>query len=94
MIFLAAFISFGSVWFLLTHLPTYWMRRIVGYKGWVDVLLHGTVIFMFFGTSTLGLIQAELAAIMFSISLRAYRQLFGFEKLKRGRWIRFAGRLT
>lgn len=94
-IILAACVSFAGIWFLLTHLPSRWMRRLVGYKGWVDLALHGSVIMLFFGTSTLGLLQAELAAIMFSVSLRIYRKLFGYEKLQRRGakfvWMRYAG---
>lgn len=94
-ILIGALVSFASVWFLLTHLPSRWMRRLVGYKGWIDLVLHGTVILLFFGTSTLGLLQAELAAILFSISLRVYRKLNGYEKLHRRGiklvWIRYAG---
>ncbi|MBS0212207.1 MAG: hypothetical protein JSR26_03375 [Proteobacteria bacterium] len=91
MVVLAAFISFCSIWFLLTHVSAKWMRRLVGHKGLVDLVLHGTVIFLFLGTSTLGLLQAELAAIMFSISLRVYRYLFGFERLTAHGWERYHG---
>ena len=45
--------------------------------------IHTTVIVLFLGTSTLGLMQAELSAIMFSLSLRVYRYLFGYSRLER-----------
>lgn len=90
-ILIAACVSFFGIWLLLTHLPGRWMRRLVGYKGVVDLLLHGSVIWMFLGTSTLGLLQAELCAIMFSISLRVYRKLWGYEKLTRHGWVRYSG---
>lgn len=93
-IIIAACVSFGGIWFLLTHLPHVWMRRLVGYKGWIDLLLHGSIIWLFLGTSTLGLLQAELCAIMFSISLRVYRWAWGYEKLTRHGWQRHAGRFT
>ena len=70
------------------------MRKLVGHKGVVDVCLHSTIIFLFFGTSTDGLLQAEAAGIMFSIYLRLYSYFAGYEKLESGRWVRHAGRLT
>jgi hypothetical protein len=93
-ILIAALISFFSVSLLLSHLSQTAVRRIVGYCGWVDLLLHGTVIYMFMGTSTLGLIQAEASAIMFSLSLRLYRWMRGYERLTWNGWKRYAGRLA
>lgn len=93
-ILIAALISFFSVALLLSHLSPSMVRRIVGYCGWVDLLLHGTVIYLFMGTSTLGLIQAEASAIMFSLALRSYRYFKGYERLTWDGWKRYAGRLT
>lgn len=90
----AAVISFAGMLLIIHHLSPQWMRRLVGYKGIVDVLLHGSILYMFFGTSTLGLLQAELCGIMFSIYLRCYRRAFGFEKFTRRGWIRYTGVLT
>lgn len=70
--FLAAFISFCSFMFIMSHISRKWFARLVGYKGWVDLLLHGSILWMFLGTSTLGLLQAEAAGIMFSLYLRGY----------------------
>jgi len=93
-ILIAALISFFSVTLLLSHLSQRAVRRIVGYCGWVDLMLHGTVIYLFMGTSTLGLIQAEASAIMFSLALRSYRYFKGYERLTSSGWKRYAGRLT
>jgi hypothetical protein len=95
-IIFAALISFCGMMLIIHHLSAHWMRRLVGYKGWIDLMLHGTIIYLFFGTSTLGLLQAEAAGIMFSIYLRVYRKLFGYElwNIKRFRWERWRGALT
>lgn len=90
----AAFVSFFSFYLVLSHLPAHWMRRIVGQKGKVDVILHVTVIWMFLGTSTAGLLQAEAAAICFSLYLRGYHYLKGYEVIERGRWVRYPGAMT
>lgn len=93
--FVAAFITFCSFMLLISHMAPQTLRRLVGYKGKVDLVLHTTVIFMFIGTSTDGLLQAEAAAIMFSLFLRLYRWGAGYEvwSIKRG-WVRYAGRLS
>jgi len=87
-------ISFTSFWLLSSHLSAQTMRRLVGYKGWVDVVLHCTIIFLFIGTSTDGLMQAEGAGILFSVSLRLYRWAMGYERRVDGAWQRYAGRLS
>lgn len=93
--FVAAFVTFCSFMLLMSHMNPRTLRRLVGYKGKVDVVLHATVIFMFIGTSTDGLLQAEAAAIMFSLFLRGYRYLKGYEVYQRKvGWVRFSGRLT
>ncbi len=91
---LAAFVSFISFMLVIHHIPKHIMRRIVGYKGWFDVLLHGTILYMFMGTSTMGLLQAEGAGICFSLYLRFYSWAFGYEKLIDWSWQRFAGKYT
>lgn len=90
----AALITLLSFGLLCTHLRPHWLRRIAGYAMWFDIIVHCTVIYLFMGTSTLGLMQAELSAIMFTVALRAYRWLFGFEKLRGLRWVRYSGKLT
>lgn len=96
--FVAAFITFCSFMLLISHVAPQTMRRLVGYKGKVDLVLHGTVIAMFIGTSTDGLLQAEAAAIMFSLFLRGYRYTMGYESLERSRfklsWVRYPGRFS
>lgn len=91
--FLAMFVTFFSFALLLTHLSSTTVRRLVGYKGFIDVLLHGSVIWMFLGTFD-GLMQAEAAAICFSIFLRTYSWTLGYERLVNWKWQRFAGKFT
>lgn len=94
---LAAFISFFAFFMLTRHLEDQTMRRVLGYVGVVDCVLHGTVFWMFFGTFQ-GLMQAEAAAILFSLYLRWYRWAWGFERYTswHGRlcWVRTVGRLS
>jgi hypothetical protein len=90
----AALISFLGLSLLVTHLGHRGVRRIVGYAGWVDLTLHVSVIWLFMGTSTLGLLQAEACAIMVTLSLRLYRYLLGYERLSTRGWVRYAGRWT
>lgn len=94
--FAEALVSFAAFMLLLTHVNKRTMRRLVGYKGWTDLVLHSCVLLLFFGTSTEGLIQAEAAAILFSLWLRAYRWACGYEHFdwSRQRWVRVAGRFT
>ena len=94
MFLVAALVSFFSVWLLLAHVSPAARRRIVGYAGWADVIVHSTVIVAFLGTSTLGLLQAEAAAILWSLWLRTYRWAFGYERLEGWKWVRFTGRFT
>jgi hypothetical protein len=79
----AAIITFFAFSLLCLHLSRTQLRRVAGYAAWFDVTIHTTVIVLFLGTSTLGLMQAELSAIMFSLSLRMYRYLFGYSRLGR-----------
>jgi hypothetical protein len=87
----SAFVSFFGVYLILSHLSPQARRRLVGYVAIVDLCLHGLILWMFFGTSTMGLLQAEAAGICFSLYLRAYRKLQGYEKFERGRWVRYEG---
>lgn len=88
------FVTFVSFMLIINHVSAKTMRRLVGYKGWFDVLMHSTILYMFLGTSTEGLMQAEAAGILFSIYVRLYAQLLGYERYVRGRgWVRYAGRI-
>lgn len=93
-IIFAALISFCGVALLATHLGHQGVRRIVGYCGWVDLVMHIGVIWLFMGTSTLGLLQAEACAVMITLTLRTYRRLLGYERLTFNGWQRFAGKWT
>lgn len=96
MIAAEAIVSFCAFALLINHFSSRTMRRLVGYKMWVDFALHGSVLFLFFGTSTDGLIQAEAAAILFSVWLRLYQWIYGFERFdaRQLRWRRFSGRFA
>jgi len=89
----SAIVTFISLWLLIQHIPAHVMRRLVGYMGWFDCLLHGTIIILFIGTFS-GLMQAEAAGIMISLYLRTYRWAFGYERLSRTGWLRWPGRFT
>lgn len=90
----AALISFFAMMLLTIHLSRTTMRRIAGYALVFDIMLHAGVLYMFMGTSTLGLLQAELSAIMATVSLRAYRLCLGYEKLTAKGWVRYTGIFT
>jgi hypothetical protein len=94
MFLVAALITFSVIVLLLTNLGAHWVRRVVGYAAVTDVIVHGTILYLFLGTSTLGLLQAEAAGLMFSFWLRYYRWAWGYERLTSGGWVRYAGRFT
>lgn len=83
----AALISFFAFVMLTWYFTRETMRKLVGFAFLIDVTLHGTVLVMFLNTSTLGLMQAELSAIMFSLSLHGYRWAFGYRRLERRGWL-------
>jgi len=93
---ISAFVTF-TVWILLIkHCKAQTIRRIFGYALAIDLVLHGTILFMFFGTSTEGLLQAEAAGIMFSLYIRFYRRAWGYERFEHWPgvgycWVRYAG---
>lgn len=64
-----AIVSFTAMFLLWGHIPAPTQRWIITHKGWFDFALHGTIIWMFFGTFE-GLMQAETCAILISIALR------------------------
>lgn len=94
MIVIAGFITFVSFWIVLHFMPPRIVRRIMGTRPWLDLILHAGVIILFLGAPTM-LIQAELSAIMFSLAITIYRKLNGYEKLHRRGirlvWVRYAG---
>jgi hypothetical protein len=79
----AALISFFAFMMIATHLNMVQVRRVLGYAMFIDIALHTTIIALFIGTSTLGLMQAELSAILFSIALRVARWAIGYSRLSR-----------
>lgn len=93
LIIFAALVTFIGCMLMLSHLGQTKMRRIVGYKGYADCVLHGSILLLFIGTSTMGLLQAEAAGICISIYLRLYSKFIGFERFNRKtkRWERTFG---
>lgn len=87
----AAIITFFAMGLMTMHMSRSTLQRMAGYALWCDLLVHGTVLYVFFGTSTLGLLQAELSAIFFTLALRAYRYMRGYQRLEGGRWITYTG---
>lgn len=94
MFLVAALITFCVIVMLLTNLGAHNVRRVVGYPFATDLLVHGSIIYMFIGSSTLGLLQAEAAGLLFSLWMRYYRWAWGYERLTKSGWIRYAGRFT
>ena len=92
--FTEAVVSFAAMMLLVTHLSPKYTRRMVGYKGAFDIMLHSSILYMFWGTSTEGLLQAECAGILFSVWLRGYRWAFGYERFVAKRWVRYSGKFT
>lgn len=90
----AALISVLSFVLISWHFKRATLQRIAGYALYFDVALHFAVLCMFMGTSTLGLLQAELSAIFITCLLRGYRYVFGYQRLRNGAWVTYAGLLT
>lgn len=82
----AAFVSFFSFWLLMRYIPRDVMRVIVGHAWVIDIPLHVGILWMFLGTSTNGLLQAEAAGILFSLYLRWYRKAYGYKRLTLKGW--------
>jgi hypothetical protein len=97
MFLILACVTFTGIMLIASHLEAQTLRRLVGYKLQVDIVLHGCIIVLFHSTFA-GLMQAEFAGIMISISLRLYRHFMGYETLERiGAklvWKRHEGTLT
>lgn len=93
-VFAASIITLFSFGMLTWHLSRETMLKIAGYAAIIDVCIHVGVIWMFMGTSTLGLMQAELSAIMFTLALRAYRYLRGYSRLRGTKWVTYRGYLA
>lgn len=87
----AALITFFSISLLMNaYLSADTRYKIAGqWAGRIDLLIHASVIMLFIGTSTLGLMQAELAAIVFTVYNRYYyRWMYGaLYKNARGKWV-------
>jgi hypothetical protein len=82
-----------AVMFFATWLPSHWKRRVVGFGLISDISVH-VVLQTLFGGDAMGRAGMLLAGILINISMHAYRNLYGWESIKRGRWTRFAGRMT
>lgn len=91
LILASALVTFLSITLLMTaYVSKDTRRKIAGqWAGRVDLTLHALVILLFVGTSTVGLIQAELAAITFTLYNRYYYRLVrgASYKGKDGKWV-------
>lgn len=87
------FFMFIAVAAFFTYLQPRTRRRVVGYGLFVDFAVWATFLTVFGGTGAerLAGVAASLGVTAF---IHGYRYLFGYEKLVRRKWVRFAGRLT
>lgn len=90
----AALITFFAMFCVTWHFERSTCQRIAGYALLVDIVLHTSVFYIFIGTSTLGLMQAELSAIFFTLTIRAYRWTHGYQVLRSGRWVLYPGAIA
>ena len=90
----AAFITYFAIFALTWHMSRTTCQRLAGYALLMDILIHGSVIWLFFGKSTLGLMQAELSAIFFTLTIRTYRWTHGYLVLRSGRWVLYPGAIA
>lgn len=82
-----------TVMFFTTWLPAHWKRRVVGAGLISDITVHLVLQGLFGGDAT-GRAGMLLAGILINMTMHAYRHALGFEKLRAGKWVRYAGRLT
>ena len=93
----AAIVSLFALLAVTWHMQRSTLRKFAGYAFVLDLIVHVSVFTLFMGTSTLGLLQAELMAVFFTITLRTYRYLHGYSRLRREgmlvRWVTTPGKL-
>lgn len=91
--FTAAFVTFISITLLMLNLPPHWMRRAAGYKFLVDLTVFIAIAVYFASASTDGRFQIMAAGILFSLWIRGYRWLFGYEvfDFSKRRWQPYEG---
>lgn len=90
LILASALISFASITLLMNAYcaPATRLKIAGQWAGRIDFIIHVTVILLFIGTSTLGLLQAELAAIMFTLYNRYFYRWYkgAMYKNSKGDW--------
>lgn len=89
--FAEAMVTTGAAVTIFAFVGHAWLRRLAGYHGWTNLVLHAMVLWFFYGSATYGLLQAEASAIMLSGCLWIYRMGWGYERLTARGWKRFAG---
>lgn len=82
-----------AVMFLMTWVPAKWKRRVVGYGLIADLSVH-IVLQSMFGGDANGRAGLLLAGVLINGTMHGYRKLFGYEKLTKAGWERFAGIMT
>lgn len=91
----AVAVAYIFMWLLMSNLSPRTMRRLAGHRLWLDLIVHGFIIFTFIGNG-LVLLEGEAAAILFTLSMMAYKRFFGYERWnwQRLRFVRYAGWVT
>ena len=64
------------------------MKKICGYDVAADIILTSILCFIFYGTYS-GMMAGIIGGILVSISLWAYKNIWGYEKLVRVRGVKF-----
>jgi hypothetical protein len=82
---IGAAIVFAFFVFIFHNASAYRLTQIVGYVWIPDVLMHGTVVYMFIGNG-FALMCAELAAVCMSVYMRGVRRAIGLRRLERRGW--------
>lgn len=82
--YLAGFITFLGLLFLLSKIDRQAVKRALGYDLYIDILLTSFVAWLLAGTYS-GMIAAMLAGLAFSVVLYILKQFIGYERLERVR---------
>jgi hypothetical protein len=80
-----AAITFAFFVFIFHNASAYRLTQIVGYVWIPDLIMHGSVVYMFIGNGVV-LIAAELAAVCMSMYMRGVRRAIGLRRLERRGW--------
>lgn len=82
----AGLITCAALATMFWGMEAYIIRRFLGYAKIMNAAMHTTFIYAFFATSSAGMIQAELAAILITIAMFTLRWAIGYSYLVRSGW--------